>query len=53
MTSIGYPFVETDMIGGSCQAPPPTKEVLVRWAQAAALTPLMYSSTSPPGAPTL
>jgi alpha-glucosidase (family GH31 glycosyl hydrolase) len=50
LSTLGYPFVETDMIGGSCQAPPPTKDVLVRWAQAAALTPLMYSSTSPLGA---
>jgi hypothetical protein len=51
VSTLGYPFVETDMIGGSCQQPPPAKEVLVRWAQAAALTPLMYSSTSPLGAP--
>jgi alpha-glucosidase (family GH31 glycosyl hydrolase) len=43
----GYPFVETDMIGGSNSEPPPTPEVLVRWAQAASLMPLMYSSTSP------
>ncbi len=47
ISSIGYPFVETDMIGGSLGQPPPTKEVLVRWAQAAALMPLVYSSTSP------
>ncbi|MBO2452367.1 alpha-galactosidase [Actinomadura barringtoniae] len=44
---IGYPFVETDMIGGSDSMPPPTKDVLVRWAQAAAVMPLVYSSTSP------
>ena len=37
------------MIGGSLGQPPPTKEVLVRWAQAASLMPLMYSSTSPLG----
>jgi alpha-glucosidase (family GH31 glycosyl hydrolase) len=37
------------MIGGSLSQPPPTKTVLVRWAQAAALMPLMYSSTSPLG----
>ncbi|AHH99312.1 glycoside hydrolase family 31 protein [Kutzneria albida] len=43
----GYPFVETDMIGGSNSMPPPSREVLVRWAQAASLMPLMYSSTSP------
>jgi alpha-glucosidase (family GH31 glycosyl hydrolase) len=49
ISTIGYPFVETDMIGGSLGQPPPTKDVLVRWAQAAALMPLMYSSSSPLG----
>jgi alpha-glucosidase (family GH31 glycosyl hydrolase) len=49
ISTIGYPFVETDMIGGSLGQPPPTEQVLVRWAQAAALMPLMYSSTSPLG----
>ena len=49
ISTIGYPFVETDMIGGSLGQPPATKEVLVRWAQAASLMPLMYSSTSPLG----
>jgi alpha-glucosidase (family GH31 glycosyl hydrolase) len=49
VSTIGYPFVETDMIGGSLQYPPPTKEVLARWAQAASLMPLMYASTSPTG----
>jgi alpha-glucosidase (family GH31 glycosyl hydrolase) len=49
ISTIGYPFVETDMIGGSDGQPPPTKQVLVRWAQAASLMPLMYSSTSPLG----
>ena len=49
ISTIGYPFVETDMIGGSLGSPPPTKDVLVRWAEAAALMPLMYSSTSPLG----
>ncbi|HZZ98193.1 MAG TPA: glycoside hydrolase family 31 protein [Jatrophihabitantaceae bacterium] len=49
ISTIGYPFVETDMVGGSLSQPPPTKRVLVRWAQAAALMPLMYSSTSPLG----
>jgi len=49
LSTIGYPFVETDMIGGSLSQPPPTKEVLVRWAQAAALMPFMYSSSSPLG----
>jgi alpha-glucosidase (family GH31 glycosyl hydrolase) len=49
ISTIGYPFVETDMIGGSLGSPPPTKDVLIRWAQAASLMPLMYSSTSPLG----
>lgn len=49
ISTIGYPFVETDMIGGSLGRPPPTGDVLVRWAQAAALMPLMYASTSPAG----
>ncbi|MGP4048678.1 glycoside hydrolase family 31 protein [Streptomyces sp. 2A115] len=49
VSTIGYPFVETDMIGGSLGYPPPTKEVLARWAQAASLMPLMYASTSPTG----
>jgi alpha-glucosidase (family GH31 glycosyl hydrolase) len=49
ISTIGYPFVETDMIGGSLGQPPPAKQVLVRWAQAASLMPLMYSSTSPLG----
>jgi alpha-glucosidase (family GH31 glycosyl hydrolase) len=52
ITTIGYPFVETDMIGGSMGQTPPTKQVLVRWAQAASLMPLMYSSTSPLGVST-
>lgn len=47
ISTIGYPFVTTDMIGGSSANPPPSKAVLVRWAQAASLMPLMYSSTSP------
>jgi alpha-glucosidase (family GH31 glycosyl hydrolase) len=37
------------MIGGSLGYPPPTKQVLTRWAQAASLMPLMYASTSPTG----
>jgi alpha-glucosidase (family GH31 glycosyl hydrolase) len=49
ISTIGYPFVETDMIGGSLGQPPPSKDVLIRWAQAASLMPLMYSSTSPLG----
>ncbi len=49
ISSIGYPFVETDMIGGSLGGPTPSKRLLVRWAQAASLMPLMYSSTSPVG----
>ncbi|MFF8943259.1 glycoside hydrolase family 31 protein [Streptomyces sp. NPDC014864] len=47
ISTIGYPFVTTDMIGGSSGQPAPSKQVLVRWAQSAALQPLMYSSTSP------
>ncbi|MGA5581729.1 TIM-barrel domain-containing protein [Streptomyces thermodiastaticus] len=47
ISTTGYPFVATDMIGGSSLQPAPAKEVLVRWAQSAALMPLMYSSTSP------
>ncbi|GAB2862774.1 glycoside hydrolase family 31 protein [Actinoallomurus bryophytorum] len=47
VSTIGYPFVETDMVGGSEGGPPPSKEVLIRWAQAAAAMPLIYSSTSP------
>jgi alpha-glucosidase (family GH31 glycosyl hydrolase) len=49
ISSIGYPFVETDMIGGSLGGPTPSKQLLLRWAQAASLMPLMYSSTSPVG----
>ncbi|WP_413804733.1 TIM-barrel domain-containing protein [Streptomyces sp. OE57] len=49
VSTVGYPFVETDMIGGSLSYPPPTKRVLTRWAQAASLMPLMYASTSPTG----
>jgi alpha-glucosidase (family GH31 glycosyl hydrolase) len=51
LSTVGYPFVETDMIGGSLGMAPPTKEVLVRWAQAAAVMPLMYASTSPVSVP--
>lgn len=50
LSSVGYPFLATDMIGGSLFKNPPKKDVLVRWAQAAALTPVMYASTSPLGA---
>lgn len=49
ISTIGYPFVETDMIGGSGGQPAPKKDVLIRWAQSAALMPLMYSSASPAG----
>ncbi|GAA5344377.1 TIM-barrel domain-containing protein [Planifilum fimeticola] len=49
ISTIGYPFVTTDMIGGSLHGPPPKKETLVRWAQASSLMPIMYSSTSPLG----
>ena len=49
LSTVGYPFVTTDMIGGSMAGFPPSKEVLVRWSQAAAAMPLMYSSTSPLG----
>ncbi|MDX2521190.1 glycoside hydrolase family 31 protein [Streptomyces stelliscabiei] len=47
ISTIGYPFVTTDMIGGSGGQPAPDKEVLIRSAQVASLMPLMYSSTSP------
>jgi alpha-glucosidase (family GH31 glycosyl hydrolase) len=47
ISTIGYPFVETDMVGGSLSQAPPAKEVLIRWAQAAAAMPLVYASTSP------
>lgn len=50
ISMIGYPFTEMDMIGGSDGSDPPTspaKPVLVRWAQAEALTPLMMGSVSP------
>ncbi len=47
VSTIGYPFVETDMVGGSLSKPPPSREVLIRWAQAAAAMPLVYASTSP------
>lgn len=49
ISTIGYPFVATDMIGGSLSGPPPQKETLIRWAQAASLMPIMYASTSPLG----
>jgi alpha-glucosidase (family GH31 glycosyl hydrolase) len=50
VSTIGYPFTELDMIGGSDDSEPPTspsKQVLVRWAQAAALTPVMLGSVNP------
>ncbi|MFF5277579.1 TIM-barrel domain-containing protein [Streptomyces sp. NPDC000133] len=47
ISTIGYPFVTTDMIGGSGGQPAPEKDVLIRSAQVASLMPLMYSSTSP------
>ncbi|MFF3140912.1 TIM-barrel domain-containing protein [Streptomyces sp. NPDC057927] len=47
ISTIGYPFVESDMIGGSGGQAAPSKDVLIRWAQSASLMPLMYSSTSP------
>ena len=49
LSTVGYPFVTTDMIGGSDGGAPPAKAVLIRWAQAAAVLPSMYSSTSPFG----
>jgi alpha-glucosidase (family GH31 glycosyl hydrolase) len=49
LSTTGHQFVTSDMIGGSLGNPPPTKQVLVRWAQASSLTPLMYSSTAPTG----
>lgn len=36
---VGYPFTETDMIGGSLSETP-RKDVLIRWAGAAALSPM-------------
>ncbi|MET7476984.1 TIM-barrel domain-containing protein [Streptomyces sp. NPDC005648] len=47
ISTIGYPFVESDMIGGSGGQAAPNKDVLIRWAQSASLMPLMYASTSP------
>lgn len=50
VSTIGYPFTELDMIGGSDDSDPPTspsKQVLVRWAQAAALTPVLLASVNP------
>lgn len=50
ISTVGYPFTEMDMIGGSDGSHPPTsptREVLVRWAQAEALTPLMMGSVNP------
>jgi alpha-glucosidase (family GH31 glycosyl hydrolase) len=50
ISTVGYPFTEMDMIGGSDGSDPPdspTKQVLVRWAQAEALTPLMMGSVNP------
>src|SRR4051794_6871019 len=50
ISTVGYPFTEMDMIGGSDDSDPPnspTKQVLVRWAQAEALTPLMMGSVNP------
>ena len=50
ISTIGYPFTEMDMIGGSDGSNPPTSPstpVLVRWAQAEALTPLMMGSVNP------
>ncbi|WP_394821255.1 glycoside hydrolase family 31 protein [Pendulispora albinea] len=49
LATVGYPFLTTDMIGGSLDQPAPSKQVLVRWAQVAAAMPLMYASTSPRG----
>jgi alpha-glucosidase (family GH31 glycosyl hydrolase) len=55
ISTLGYPFVETDTVGGSLGADgglasqPPSAELLVRWAEAASLMPLMYSSVSPVG----
>ncbi len=46
ISTTGYPFVTTDMIGGS-SGPLPSSLLLIRWAQASALTPIMYSSRNP------
>ncbi len=45
---VGYPFVVTDMVGGSAGGNP-TDVVLVRWAQAEVAMPFWYGSTSPAG----
>jgi alpha-glucosidase (family GH31 glycosyl hydrolase) len=52
LSVVGYPFVVTDMVGGSAGGNP-TDEVLVRWAQAQVALPFWYASTSPAGPFTL
>lgn len=52
LSVLGYPFVVTDMVGGSAGGNP-TDEVLVRWAQASVALPAWYGSTSPAGPFTL
>jgi alpha-glucosidase (family GH31 glycosyl hydrolase) len=44
---LGYPYVLPDMIGGNDWGQPPTKELMVRWAQANALLPSMQFSIPP------
>src|SRR5262249_6033894 len=43
VSMVGYPFVTSDMTGGSTSGNP-TDEVLVRWAQASTTQPLFYAS---------
>jgi alpha-glucosidase (family GH31 glycosyl hydrolase) len=52
LSIVGYPFVVSDMVGGSLGGNP-TDEVLIRWAQAEVALPLFYASTSPAGPFTL
>jgi alpha-glucosidase (family GH31 glycosyl hydrolase) len=52
LSVVGYPFMVTDMVGGSASGNP-TDEVLVRWAQAEVALPFWYGSTSPAGPFTL
>ncbi|HEV3312087.1 MAG TPA: glycoside hydrolase family 31 protein [Chloroflexota bacterium] len=50
MSSMGYPFVSTNAIGGTSSYSTgvyPAADLLVRWAQAAALTPLMVAQVLP------
>ena len=50
ISTIGYPFVETDMIGGSLGSRRPPRTCWCGGRRPPPLMPLMYSSTSPVGA---